>query len=394
MPRASVIIPCFNHGHYLGEAVQSVLNQTFPDFEVIIVDDGSTDNTPEVAQAFTDCRIRYVWQENKGLPAARNTGIRASSGEYVAFLDADDWFLPDKLEWQAGFLDEHPGVGIVAGGWIETDEQGRSLQTVEPWHWKPHLGLAECVMGVPVVPSSVQVRRCWLDAVRLFDECLHWREDWDLWLRLVADGCRFEWLPIIVCRYRLSGSNMARNAKRMRDGGLVALDKLYTRPDLPDDVRALRPSALAAVYIDAAFRAYAARDVGAASHNVNRAVEFDPGLLQGNPCRLIEILIGWSSSPIVGDEDAYLDILARHMPVRVTSAKRQVHKAMSNRYMGQVFTAYRLGDWETVRICLVQALRLDPTWLWNRGVLSITARTLLPILRQDKVTEDDHHVEP
>lgn len=392
MPKVSVIIPCYNHGRYLGEAVHSVLDQTFPDFEVIIVDDGSTDSTPEVARGCADSRVWYVWQENKGLPGARNTGIRASSGEYVAFLDADDLFLPGKLEAQVCFLDEHPEVGLVVGGWIETDEQGKALRMVEPWHWKPDLGLAECVLGVPVTPGTVLVRRCWLDTVKLFDERLDSNEDQDLYLRLVADGCRFVWLPELLCRRRVHGRNMSRNAGRMRETALAVLDKLYARPDLPDEVCAIRGQAYARAHFDAAARAYAAGAVSEAGQDVVRAIELDPGLLHGSPCRLVEMLVAWAGIPMAGNEVEYLDTLARHLPARIPSLKGQVRKALSNWYMGRVFTAYRLGDWETVRTCLVRGLRLDPTWLRNRGVLSITARTFVPILRQCKISEADYHV--
>jgi len=381
MPKVSVIIPCYNYGRYLRQAIQSALDQTFTDFEVIVVDDGSTDDTSKVARSFEDSRVRYVWQENKGLPGARNTGIRASSGEYVAFLDADDWFLPRKLELQTGFLDEHPEVGLVASGWIETDEQGNALRRVEPWRWKPYLGLAECVMGVPVVVHAVLVRRYWLDAVDLFDERLLWVEDWDLWLRLAVEGCRLTWLPTIVCCYRLHGENMARNAIRMRDGALVALGKLYARPDLYNSVRALRSAAFATVHVHAACRAYVAQDVVTAASELNRAVELDPSLLEGDPCRLVEILVGWADSPMAGNENKYLDTLAHHLPSKVPSAKWQVRKAVANRYMGQVFTAHRLGHWKTVRAYLLRALWLDPTWVCNRGVLSIAAQAFLPASR-------------
>lgn len=356
------------------------------------MDDGSTDNTPEVVRSFDDGRIRYVWQENKGLSGARNTGIRASSGEYVAFLDADDWFLPRKLELQTCFLNEHPEAGMVASGWIDTDEQGKALQTAEPWHGKPNLGLTECLMGVPVVPSAVLVRRHWLDAVGLFDESLGPVGDWDLWLRLVAGGCRFVWLPEILCYYRLHADNMSRDARRMREDRFAALDKFYARPNLSEDVRVIQRSVYAVAHVDSAARTYRARAVSEAGQDVVRAIELDPTLLRGNPCRLVERLVSWAGNPMLGDEAEYLDTLARHLPSQVPSASRQVRKAMSNRYMGQVFTAHGLGDWETVRACLARGLRLDPTWLRNRGVLSITARTFLPILRQDKITEASYYV--
>ncbi|NIW46854.1 MAG: glycosyltransferase, partial [Gammaproteobacteria bacterium] len=94
MSTVSVIIPAYNQGHYLGECVQSVLDQTYPDFEIIIVNDGSTDNTQRVAKSFSDPRIKYIYQENRGLSGARNTGIRNAIGTYVTYLDSDDLFLP------------------------------------------------------------------------------------------------------------------------------------------------------------------------------------------------------------------------------------------------------------------------------------------------------------
>jgi len=386
-PRVSVVIPTYNYEIYIAEAVESVLAQTYQDFELIVVDDGSTDNTHSVLEPYLD-RITYLYQENQGRSLARNRGIQVAQGEYIAFLDADDWFLPHKLELQTHFLDEHPEAGMVAGGWVETDEQGKTLRRGEPWHWKPHLGLAECVMGVPVTPSTVQVRRCWLDAVGLFDESLDWNEDQDLYLRLVADGCRFVWLPEIVSCHRVRKNHMSQYMSHMREDTLAVLDKFYARPDVPEDVRAMQGSAYAAAHVGCAARAYGARAVGEARQDVSRAIELDPGLLQGNPSRLVNLLVGWSVSRVVGDEAEYLDTLARHLPSQVRWARWQVRKAVANRYMGQVFEAHCLGDWETVRTYLVRGLRLDPTWLCNRGVLSITARTFVPILRQCKISEE------
>ena len=187
---------------------------------------------------------------------------------------------------------------------------------------------------------------------------------------------------------------MSRNAGRMREAALAVLDKLYARPDLPDEVRAIRGQAYARAHFDAAARAYAVQAVSEAGQYVVRAIELDPGLLHGSPCRLVEVLVAMAGMPLLGDEAEYLDILARHLPALIPSLKGQVRKAMSDRYMGRVFTAYRLSHWETVRTCLVRGLRLDPAWLCNRGVLSITARTFVPILRQWKISEADYHVTP
>ena len=112
MPRVSVIIPTYNSARFVVQAVESVLAQTYSDFEVIVVDDGSTDNTP-VALAGYRQKIRYLHQENRGPSAARNAGYRASQGDYVLFLDSDDLIPPDTLERQVSFLNDHPEFGLV-----------------------------------------------------------------------------------------------------------------------------------------------------------------------------------------------------------------------------------------------------------------------------------------
>jgi len=123
VPKVSIIIPTYNYAHFITEAIQSVLSQTFQDFEVIVVDDGSTDNTREVLAQFGN-KIRYIYQENRGLSAARNTGILNSSGQYLCFLDSDDSLLPEKLELQVKLLDSKVDVDLVYTWWYLVDENG------------------------------------------------------------------------------------------------------------------------------------------------------------------------------------------------------------------------------------------------------------------------------
>ncbi len=104
LPKISVIIPTFNHGHYIKKAINSIFNQTYKNFEIIIVDDGSTDNTLDIISIYGDS-VRYIYQENRGLAGARNTGIQASKGEYLAFLDADDYFEAGNLGEKITFLE-------------------------------------------------------------------------------------------------------------------------------------------------------------------------------------------------------------------------------------------------------------------------------------------------
>jgi glycosyltransferase involved in cell wall biosynthesis len=184
MPRVSVIIPTRNRAYFLQQAIGSVLDQTFRDLEVIVVDDGSTDATPYVLQKWKD-RIRVVRQENSGVSRARNTGIRAARGRYLSFLDSDDLWLKDKLEVQVRFLDANPQYAVCYTDevWVRRGRRvnpKKSHRKYSGWIYDRCLPL--CIIS----PSSALMRRGVLDAVGLFDENLPVCEDYDLWLRVAS----------------------------------------------------------------------------------------------------------------------------------------------------------------------------------------------------------------
>jgi len=212
MPKVSVIIPTYNRAQMVCEAVDSVLEQSFTDFEVVIVDDGSTDGTEEVLRRRYGDRIHYLYQENQGRAVARNQGIQASSGEYLQFLDSDDWLLPRALEIQAGFLERHPEVDVVYGDGYYCDQDGEPIQRIsEERPPTPDEGLLAIMVlhNIVVATHSAVVRRRALEELDDpgFDERLRGTEDADFWLRLAAKGARFAAHGQPVCRYRLHGSN-------------------------------------------------------------------------------------------------------------------------------------------------------------------------------------------
>jgi glycosyltransferase involved in cell wall biosynthesis len=184
IPTVSVVIPTYNSGTFLGGAIQSVLAQTYSDFEVIVVDDGSTDNTESVVHSFGD-RVCYVRQENKGAGAARNHGIKRSRGKYVAFLDADDLWLPGKLAAQIPLLDRDHEIGLIYSDWTVVPEQGE----VEPSYLRNRPSASgyvfdDLVQCGFILTSGTVVRRSCLDDVGYFDETLSIAQDYDLWLRI------------------------------------------------------------------------------------------------------------------------------------------------------------------------------------------------------------------
>ena len=184
--QVSVIIPTYNRGWTIGEAVDSVLAQDYRDFELIVVDDGSTDNTPQVLDAYRGA-IKVFRQENKGVSAARNRGISEASGRFIAFLDSDDLWLPQKLSRQVEFFNTTPDALIC-----QTEEVWiRSGVRVNPKkrHKKPSGMIFEPSLALCLVsPSAVMILRSLLEIVGNFDEALPACEDYDLWLRI---SCRF-----------------------------------------------------------------------------------------------------------------------------------------------------------------------------------------------------------
>ena len=254
MALVSVVIPAFNQSRFLEEAVRSVFDQTLDDFEIIVVDDGSTDDTAQRAAAIRDPRFRYVYQENQGLSAARNTGIRASQSRYLSFLDSDDLFEPNKLELLVGALEDQPAAGLAAGQAVPIDSSGNPVGRM--FDTPPSDDPAELLLGNPLHVGSVLLRKEWQERVGFFDETLRSYEDWDMWLRLACAGCRFVWIPEPVSRYRFHREQMTRIGTQMTTATFAALDKFFARPEIPPSCMSVRDIAYSRAHLRAAAQAW------------------------------------------------------------------------------------------------------------------------------------------
>jgi len=377
-PSVSVIIPTFNRAHLVGSAIQSVLGQTYQDFEIIVVDDGSTDNTREVVRAFTDPRVIYVPRPNGDLSAARNTGIRASRGEYIAFLDDDDLYLPNKLAVQVRFMDQNPEVGWTSGGYRMTDMQGKPLREYRPWLNSPSLDVRAWLLGYPLTcPTAVMIRREWLGRVGGFDEQNPQTGDTDLWLRLAYAGCHMAWVESVVCCYRMHEANMMRDGIRMKQGRLALLDKFFADPDLPAELEALRNQAYARAYLSGACREYGAAQTQEAKSDLARAIQIDPHLLDDRGMQILEMLVSEAGFPLTADPFAYIKTAFNNLPASAGELHRRRRVAIGQVAMAQLFYAHGKRDWHTVRRMLLIATSNDPSWLRNRGVISISLEALL-----------------
>jgi glycosyltransferase involved in cell wall biosynthesis len=239
-PLVSVIIPTYNYGALIGETLESLRRQTLAEWECVVVDDGSADDTAEVVAraAESDPRFRYLRQQNQRQAVARNTGLAAARGRYVQLLDADDLIESRKLERHAAYLESHPAVDIVYGGvrYFRTEEPGERLHAMgavnRPWmpevSGEGHEVLEALVRGNIMVVNSPHVRRSLVERVGPFDAGLPPAEDWDYWLRCALAGARLQFLdePDTLALVRAHATSSSRDRFRMYSADLLIRDKL------------------------------------------------------------------------------------------------------------------------------------------------------------------------
>jgi len=185
-----VILPCYNGSRWISQAVESVLAQTYKDFELLVIDDGSTDNSGEIVSSyFYDERVRYIYQENKGFSGAINRGIRESEGEFIGFIGQDDLWLPNKLELQMRYFSKHPDVDLVHSSYFAINSEGRiiGIKNVEIPKASSRKELIERLfLGNFIGFETVLVRKRCFDEVGLFDERMIGYSDHDMWLRMAG----------------------------------------------------------------------------------------------------------------------------------------------------------------------------------------------------------------
>lgn len=378
MNMVSVIIPAHNQGRYLGAAIQSALDQTYPRIEVIVVDDGSTDDTAAVAAGFADPRLRYLYQANRGLSAARNTGIQAAQGLYLSYLDSDDLFLPHKLALLVAELEDKPELGLVAGQAIPIDEAGRQIGEV---FTRPFpTDSAQLLLGNPVHVGSILLRRSWQERVGFFDEGLRSYEDWDMWLRLARAGCEMGWVAQPVSLYRFHQAQMTRISSQMTTATFAVLDKIFSDPTLPDTWRAQQNLAYCHAHLRAAAQAFHSEDFDAAGRSLHKAIELQPSLLSNNGKPLADRFVGWTRLPKTADPLAYLATIYDHLPDGFETLHARRQHELGSVAMQLAFEAYQRGDLAAVRTRSRQAIIYQPTRLKDRGALKLLLHSHLPFL--------------
>lgn len=229
MKKVSVVIPAYNKAKDTVGVVESVLNQTYKNIEIIVVDDGSSDNTRQLLCDYSD-RIRYIYKDNGGACSARNVGIRLASGEYIGLLDCDDLYLPEKIELSVKFLEEHRDFGFVHSAAYFIDENDNILRKFSHRLSRRRRGsmAKDLLFRDFICNSTVVVRKSCFAKVGLFDEEIFTPGDWDMWLRL-AENYKAGYIDRPLVSYRVSSSYNFNHVGQVRREELVVLKKSFAR---------------------------------------------------------------------------------------------------------------------------------------------------------------------
>ncbi len=283
MPLVSVIITTYNRAGLLPKAIESVLAQTFQDFELIVVDDGSTDQTRQVVEAYRDARIRYLYQSNRGVSGALNTGFAAAQSEFITQLDSDDCWEPELLATLLPEFEGHPELGVVYARVQAMDDEGRPLAPIlgAPGHY-PGQVLASLLYGNFICTIAAILRKdCYLQVGRL-DESLNGIEDLDIWIRL-AQITQFKFVNQVLAHYRVhTGRSTAKTSKSFAtvvQRRFDLLNKVFSQPNLPPEALAVKPLAYRNAHLDTALRWKSARQYRKMFSHFAQAVRVSPNRL-------------------------------------------------------------------------------------------------------------------
>jgi glycosyltransferase involved in cell wall biosynthesis len=396
--RFSVVIPTYNQAQYLESAIESVFAQSYTGWELIVVNDGSTDATPGILSAFEgDGRFKAIHQNNRGLAAARNAGIRAATGHYVALLDSDDEWQPDYLKTISAAIAANPNATIFYCFAQCMDEAGNVLPQLAGAKQVVADKMYETLLNANfLIPSTVTVKRTSLLEVSGFDEtrpAMHGCEDWDLWLRL-ARSHAFVSVPVPLVRYRLHNASMSADTAKMEAAVLSVMEKHFGPDDgKPDSWPADKRKAYSGYHRYVALTRVLRRgDWDSAAAHLAKALLINPALATDMDL-FYELALGEQPLGQRGRADGLdLDQNANRLTKILTSvfisdppALAQVKQlTMSTAYWCIGLLAYNSGNSKQSRHYLLHALQYRPALLLNNKFMGTFVRSWVagPVLNQ------------
>jgi glycosyltransferase involved in cell wall biosynthesis len=391
MPQVSVVISTYNSAQFLPATVESVLAQTFKDYELIIVDDGSTDNTQEVLAPYRG-RLNYIYQENKKYSRARNTGIRAASSQYIAFLDSDDVWYPEKLEEQVAILEQHPEVTLAhcQAAYIDAEGSPRRFQgkQVKGSHGDKTAitdVTRDLFFGTLVTTSTAVLRHSTLDQVGLFDDTHIHGEDWELWVRMASQG-PFAYIPKPLVKYRIYGWRKILSVEVLDDWLADQFKTMETavacwKGDAAERDR-LRAQGTATIYVRSALSNFQLGRGPQGQERLEHALALCPEL--GQRERLVELAADRAKlieaeTGSYQEAEEFIRTFFDHLPRKARAAQHKGarQEATSWLYVGSAFEQRDLGHLAAARKLLARGIQESPACLKNRGVLSLSVEVWL-----------------
>jgi len=377
MPLVSVVIPSYNRASIIKRTIMSVLDQDISDIEIVVIDDGSTDNTKQIVNKINYPSLMYVYQENKGPGAARNKGIKIANGEFIAFLDSDDLFLANKINLQLSILKTRSDVGLVYGAHYLIDGNGKIIHKsrVNTRITTEYLLLR----WAPFVTSTILIRRSWLERINYFDESpsLRRSEDWDLVIRLSIAGCQLVGINEPIVKYKLHNTNAMRDLQLMRIGSIAALNKAFRNPLLLPDLKSIENIAFSRGYLRLSGLGFALGETRTAQADLRKAIDLDPSLLDKNSEILILGLVYWAHNPLCSDKRKCFQKMRKNLPYELDSQPGFIKRLEGNYFMTSAFDLYSKGKLKESRRNIMKAIFRDKNNLKNKGLVSIYMESIL-----------------
>lgn len=391
-PFVSVIIPTYNHVHFLSEAINSAIDQTYPNVEIIVVDDGSTDNTAEIVAAFGD-KVHYIWQENSGLSAARNTGILAAGGDIISLLDADDLYEPDFISTLATVLQVNKEIDGVYCQAQTVDEDSLPLpqvigKVVDPDHLQSAL-----LKGGFFPPLCMFAYKYCYEDLGLFDKAFQGAADWDMWLRMSANY-RIIGMDKVLAKYRVVQNSMSHDPTHMLDDRTRVLRKHFSGESSSKSLwTPMYRRAMAENYFRATIEYLQLGDNNRAYQYFYESITCDHELISKYD---VLYRLGLGAQPM-GFRGNYtsLDVRAstqlvfswldrlfkNHKLTSLIEGKREASYATAYWALGAL--SYGKREFKESRRYLLQAVIAYPRNLFNTQLLKTFAKSLMPMLLVD-----------
>jgi GT2 family glycosyltransferase len=386
MPKVSVIIPAYNHVAYIDQCIRSVMAQTYSDYEIIVVDDGSTDGTVDVVRNYGN-QITLIEQKNSGTQAARNTAIRAASGEFLALLDSDDAWLPNKLEREMEALERLPQAGLVYSLAYMVDLSGNILFDGKPMGTPisdPERAFEELVLWDKIPTLTAIMRKECLNQIGGFDETYVGAADWDMWLR-IAHKWPVVCVPECLALYRIHQHNTTHwllKTRYAQEEWMRVLNRALAM--LPADsleAEQLKLKAMARAHIYGTLCAATAADAAAAADEFSQAISFDPEWAADSKVAVREIVNAAHAyngeNPRSKKYRNFMDVFFSNMTGAAASLRPLKREALGTAAIEAVFVVRASGRSRDILALLTLGLFNSPAWARNIGLWSITVEALL-----------------